>query len=153
MKNRPDRLRKRGVTLVEVMLAGCLFAFLILSLFEGIAVAARISRENAEYLQADAYAFDLAWKRFNEDYTLLAAQRNTFEENIASNAAPLLYIRGSEAKSITRIAWGKNKDGGVSEDGILISVDVEWGPAARRRKLSNTHTATVYKSSTGSGGD
>ena len=53
---------KRGVTFIEVMLAAAILALTVLAVFEGIAVSARIARENAEYLQADAYAFDLAWK-------------------------------------------------------------------------------------------
>ena len=52
------RRAKRGVTLVEVMLAASILALMVLALFEGIAVSARVARENAEYLQADAYAFD-----------------------------------------------------------------------------------------------
>ena len=54
------RKARRGATLVEVMLAAAILALMVLSLFEGIAVSARIAHENAEYLQADAYAFDLA---------------------------------------------------------------------------------------------
>ena len=95
------RRGRGGATLIEVMLAAAILSLMVLALFEGIAVSARIARENAEYLQADAYAFDLAWKRFNESYGALRS--------------------------------------------VLISVDVEWGARRARRRLSSSHTATVFK--------
>ncbi len=147
-RNRP---RARGVTLVEVMLAASILAVMVLALFEGIAVAARVARENAEYLQADAYAFDLAWKRYNENYSVLrnfvsaSSPERTFDEDVAETAAPMLYNVGSPAVShttLTRIPDPANASG---ELGILISVDVEWGRPGVRRRLSSTHTATVFK--------
>ena len=147
-----DRFFKRGVTLVEVTLAGALFSFVVLGLFEGIAVAARIARENSEYLAADAYAFDLAWKRFNEDYSKLKALRSELNgriitEAISSNAVPILYIPGSEAVARTTITWPRDNANQERQDGLVISVDVEWGPAGKRHRLSTTHTATIFKSS------
>ena len=134
------------------MLAAAILALMALSLFEGIAVAARIAHENAEFLQADAYAFDLAWKRYNEGYTALrnfvsaSSPERTFEENITEEAAPMLYREGSPAKSYTKIRRMKDPNDESSELGILISVDVEWGAEGARRHLSATHTATVFKS-------
>ena len=63
------RTGKRGVTLIEVMLAGAILTLLSLALFSGISVAARIAHENAELLSAEAVAWDAVWKRFNEDYS------------------------------------------------------------------------------------
>ena len=94
---------KRGVTFIEVMLAASILALTVLAVFEGIAVSARIARENAEYLQADAYAFDLAWKRYNESYGALrnhvsaSAPQRTFDEDLVEGAAPMLYRAGSPA--------------------------------------------------------
>ena len=51
---------RRGTTLVEVMIAGMLLSFLAIVLFEGAAFSARLAKENADYLVADAFAFDLA---------------------------------------------------------------------------------------------
>ena len=148
-----ERSRARGVTFIEVMLAAALLALMVLALFEGIAVSARIARENAEYLQADAYAFDLAWKRYNESYSALRGlipatsqdRERTFNENISSNAAPMLYRLGAPARSYTTIRRICDSSDESVELGILISVNVEWGEADARRWLSSTHTATVFK--------
>ena len=146
------RRAKRGVTLIEVMLAASILALMVLSLFEGIAVSARIARENAEYLQADAYAFDLAWKRYNENYSslrnLMGKNQTQVElpsEEITEEAAPMLYRAGSAAQSYTTIKRVMDPSDASVELGILISVDVEWGASGARRRLSSTHTATVFK--------
>ena len=134
---------KRGVTFIEVMLAASILALMVLALFEGITVSARIARENAEYLQADAYAFDLAWKRYNESYGALrnlvsaSAPQRTFDEDIVEPAV--------SHTTITRVV---DPDDASNELGVLISVDVEWGAADARRSLSATHTATVFKGGT-----
>lgn len=145
---RRHRRRMRGVTLVEVMLAASILALTVLAVFEGIAVSARVARENAEYLQADAYAFDLAWKRYNEKYGELCklVSERPFDENIASNAAPMLYRKDSPAQSHTTIRRFTDPNDTSVEFGVLISVDVEWGAEGTRRHLSTTHTATVFKS-------
>ena len=142
------RNAERGVTLVEVMLAASILALTVLAVFEGIAVSARIARENAEYLQADAYAFDLAWKRYNEKYGKLCklVSERPFDENIVSNAAPMLYRKDFPAQSHTTIRRFTDPNDTSVEFGVLISVDVEWGAEGARRHLSATHTATVFKS-------
>ena len=145
------RRARRGVTLVEVMLAATILALMVLALFEGIAVSARIARENAEYLQADAYAFDLAWKRYNESYGALrnfvsaSSPERTFNEDITEEAAPLLYHTGNPAVSHTTLTRIPDPADASVELGILISVDVEWDSSGVRRHLSSTHTATVFK--------
>ena len=144
---------RRGVTFIEVMLAASILALTVLAVFEGIAVSARIARENAEYLQADAYAFDLAWKRYNENYSSLRnlmgktlTQVELPSEEITEEAAPMLYRAGSAAQSYTTIKRVMDPNDASVELGILISVDVEWGASGARRRLSSTHTATVFKS-------
>lgn len=148
---RRDRSYARGATLIEVMLAASIFMLMVLALFEGIAVAARIARENAEYLQADAYAFDLAWKRYNESYLALRGLSATPDEEITEEAAPMLYRAGSPAVSHTTITRIADPNDASVELGLLISVDVEWGAANSRRRLSATHTAKVFKSGTEDG--
>ena len=142
---RRDRSRARGVTLIEVMLAASILVLMVLSIFEGIAVSARIARENAEYLQADAYAFDLAWKRYNESYLALRNLAATPDEEITQEAAPLLYRAGAPAVSHTTITRIADPNDAAVELGVLISVDVEWGAAHARQRLSSTHTARVFK--------
>ena len=114
------------------MLAASILALTVLAVFEGIAVSARIARENAEYLQADAYAFDLAWKRYNESYQALRniATGIVQTEVITEEAAPMLYHAGSTAKSYTTIRRITDTSDPSVELGVLISVDVEWGSMA-----------------------
>ena len=52
---------RRGMTLVEVMLAGAITVFVTLTLMEGLIVANKISHENAQMMAAEAYAWDTAW--------------------------------------------------------------------------------------------
>ena len=145
---------RRGVTFIEVMLAASILALTVLAVFEGIAVSARIARENAEYLQADAYAFDLAWKRYNESYGALrnfvsaGSPQRTFDEEITEDAAPMLYRASKPAVSHTTITRVIDPSNASNELGVFISVDVEWGAEGARRHLSATHTATVFKGGT-----
>lgn len=146
---------KSGVTLVETLLAGAILALTSLTLFEGIGMCTRIAHENAQFLVADAYAHDLAWKRFNEDYiqlkTLLGKQDTVnFNETISSNAAPTLWSSSSPAKSCTTLSRPKAENGTIDPNGLLISVDVEWGPSNSRRTLSSSaHSISIYKSGIG----
>ena len=141
---------RRGVTLTEVMIAGAIFSLLALTLFEGVALAARLSQENAEYLAADAYAFDLAYKRSRENYGELMKVRDAkngavLRETISSNACPVIFRpgNGNAAESLTRINWAKTADGQDDPNALLISVDVEWGPQGKRRTLSDRFGAAV----------
>lgn len=153
MKSFSQRMRKasHGTTLIEVMLAASILALMVLALFEGIAISARIARENAEYLQADAYAFDLAWKRYNESYAVLrnfvsaTSPERTFDEEITEEAAPLLYRAGSSAFSHTTITRIPNPADTTVELGLLITVDVEWGSSNSRRSVSSMYAAKVFK--------
>ena len=147
----------RGTTLTEVMVAGAIFSLLALTLFEGVALAARLSQENAEYLAADAYAFDLAYKRSCESYGDLLRVREArsgadLRETISSNACPVLFRpgNGNAAASLTRISWAKTADGQDDPNALQISVDVEWGPQNKRRMLSDRFgRAVLVKSGIG----
>lgn len=143
-----DRSLSRGVTLIEVMLAAAIFALMVMALFEGIAVSARIARENAEYLQADAYAFDLAWKLYNEGYEELqkhlGERTETLQESVAKEVVPMLNREGSPVVLRTRIiSISVPNPIGTTSNGILISVDVEWGLPESRRRRSGTGNESV----------
>ena len=62
---------KRGVTLVEVMLASAITSTLVLVLLETMIFGARIAKANSQLLAADAYAFDVAWRHCNESFALM----------------------------------------------------------------------------------
>lgn len=139
---------RRGTTLVEVMIAGMLLSFLAIVLFEGAAFSARLAKENADYLVADAFAFDLAWKRFHEDYAKLKAlQGMTIVETLTATAVPALCNASGNNPPTARttIAWVKDRTGADDPTALALTVDVSWGPADNRRQRS----VTVCKSERG----
>lgn len=155
MNARPDR-RRRGFTLVEALIAGAILSLLALSLLEGIGVASRIVEENAEYLAADAVAFDLAYKRSRENFNDLmnllsrcaSLPNRELVETISSNACPVLCRLAPESR--TRVEHARDASGNVDTTALAISVDVAWGPDDNRRLLSSRFgPACIVKSSIG----
>ena len=130
---------RRGVTLVEVTLAGSITALLVLVLLESLIFGARVARSNSQLLAADAYAFDVAWRHCNESFASMPSALRNQQYSIASNAAPAISLAGWPAAvcyvTVTNAGTGK-----------AISVDVEWGPSGRRKRLSDTHATELYKS-------
>ena len=144
-----ERKGKRGVTLIEVMLAGAILTLLSLALFNGISVAARIAHENAELLSAEAVVWDAVWKRFNEDYS--TSIRNSVangwvEETLTSNAAPALAIYGTASGAMPKL---KLRVSSISETLCCIEGDLEWGPVNKRRTLSDICPVFVYRGELG----
>ena len=135
---------RRGVTLTETMVAGAMLALVTLALFEGVSVAARISRENAEVLQAEGIAWDAVWTAFNEDYdSLLGACTGAPTRTVVlpSAAAPLLarYANAGYPKltlTLSRSRVTTDSDSGRSELFVCIAADVEWGAPGRVKRLS-----------------
>lgn len=147
---------RRGVTLAECMVASAVLGLLVLVLLSGVTVATRIADDNAQLLAAEAVAWDAAWKRFNEDYDNLDPSEVTGWQNLSSNAAPILGVYDTPA-------WISNAVFAV-EDVIedpydaegwrmelkAIIVDVEWGPAGHRRRLSDSgHAVQVWRGNMG----
>ena len=139
---------KRGVTLIEVMLAGAILALLSIALFNGIAIAARIAHENAETLSAEAVVWDAVWKKFNEDYTTIKSAVSTTwtEESLSSNAAPALAVYGTGAANLPKL---KLRVSGITETLCCIEGDLEWGPSSKRRLLSDICPVFVYRGELG----
>ena len=144
-----ERKGKRGVTLIEVMLAGAILTLLSLALFNGISVAARIAHENAELLSAEAVVWDAVWKRFNEDYSTSirnSAANGWVEETLTSNAAPALAVYGTASGAMPKL---KLRVSEISETLCCIEGDLEWGPANKRRTLSDICPVFVYRGEQG----
>lgn len=126
-----------------------------LALLEGVGVAARIARENAQVLEADAVAWDAVWKKFNENYDDLDRPKAagsttwTFEETLVKKAAPGLYLEKSPAKLTLSVRPLLIAVGTGAVEMKAISADIEWGPANRRLRLSDVHPVFVYRSSLG----
>ena len=129
---------KRGVTLVEVMLASAITSTLVLVLLETMIFGARIAKANSQLLAADAYAFDVAWRHCNESFNDMPSNLRRQSYNIASNAAPEISLATWPAAkcyvTVTNAGSGK-----------MISVDVEWGPNGRRKLLSSCHPTEIFK--------
>lgn len=133
---------KRGVTLVEVMLAGALTVLLVVALMQGIIVTVGVCRENSELLAAEAYAWDTAWKWLNKkDEDLTSSETMKFYPNangvaIASNECPVIY-RSAAVGSPKCYVCVSN----CSDDVKCIFVDVEWGSTGSRRCLNRLAAA------------
>ena len=146
---------RSGVTLIEVMLAASILALAALTLFEGIGVCSRIIHENAQFLVADAFAHDLAWKRAHESYAalntlVLSRNGSPLVENLSSNAVPALWRTDAVPQSRTTFTWPRNASGAEEKNGVVITVDVEWGPARNRRSLSTAaHPVQAFVSGIG----
>ena len=131
---------KRGVTLIEVMLAGAILTLLSLALFNGIAVASRIAHENAEVLSAEAVVWDAVWKRFNEEYSALFPTDGWVSETLTTNAVPALSKYGSAPVLKMRVSMVPGYNALRCIEG-----DIEWGPSGKRRSLSDVCPIFVYR--------
>ncbi len=147
----------RGFTLVETMVAGAILALVTLALFEGITVAARLSRENAEILQAEGIAWDAVWSAFNEDYSLLLAECRKGSGGttavrtvtLPDGAAPLLAKYDTPPTLSVTLTKTEVDVDGSTKNFVSVEGDVTWGPSAKRRSLSETQRTFVWRSPMG----
>ena len=156
------RKGKRGVTLIEVMLAGAITALVIVCVMQSVFVSVGICRENSELLAAEAYAWDTAWKWLNkksEDLNVSSVQQYYPNANgflIASNECPVIY-RSAEIGSPRCFVSVTNCTDSVKR----IDVNVEWGATGKRYSLNGLASTaasynvpiTVYKCSIDRGED
>ncbi len=140
---------KSGFTLIELMIAGGILAILTLVFLEGIILAQKIAKENSERLAAEAFAFDLAWMKFNAPYKdletgLPAAAR----DGAGAQGDPLAGATNALSAGVSHFysvadnvpvlscwrdarAWTSVSRSGL--DGVVIRAGVEWGPGNSRR--------------------
>ena len=137
---------KRGVTLVEVMLAGALTVLLVVALMQGIIISVDICRENSELLAAEAYAWDTAWKWLNKkDENLNGSSEPQYYPDangslIASNECPVIYREASVGSPRCYVCVSSCGDGVK-----CIDVNVEWGATGKRYCLNGlASTAASY---------
>lgn len=131
---------RKGFTLVECMLAASIFCLMTLVLFEGVILSARIGHENSDLLAAEGVAWDAVWKRFNEDVGELTIETTAWQQ-LSEEAAPQLRVYDAAPK--IRISVEAADLVGWSANLRKISADVEWGPAAKRRRLSDYREVPV----------
>lgn len=147
-----------GFTLVEVMLAGAIAVFMTLALMEGLVVSAKISHENSELLAADAFAWDTAWKWLNKSYKDLPDVKHTYDSvtdtamAMTTNDCPVLNFEhaGGDPRVVVTVDMCDGTNvvvrHGTNVKVKRIDVDVEWGPAGDRKRLSQYKGVSVYKS-------
>ena len=145
---------RRGVTLVEVMLAGSIAVLLTLACLEGVIVSTRIAHENSQLLAAEAFAWDTAWRWLNKPYDELnnSTSPKFYPDAgysvVSSNDCPMLCKElngGSDAKLYVRVQLLTGSAmpvrHGDSAAVKRIDVDVEWGAATSRRRLNSLSTS------------
>lgn len=127
---------RKGFTLVECLLATSILCLMTLVLFESVIMSTRVAHENADLLAAEAVAWDAVWKRFNEDFGQLSL--GTVTERLNEEQAP--QLAKYDAAPVLKVTVGYVDEAGFSgvvSDMLKISADVEWGPSAKRRRLSD----------------
>ena len=145
---------RRGVTLVEVMLAGSIAVLLTLACLEGVIVATGMAHESAQLLAAEAYAWDTAWRWLNKPYedlnnsTTAKFYPDAGYSVVSSNDCPMLCKElngGADAKLYVRVQLLSGSAApvrhGESAAVKRIDVDVEWGPPTSRRRLNSLSTS------------
>ena len=145
---------RRGVTLVEVMLAGSIAVLLTLACLEGVIVATGLAHESAQLLAAEAYAWDTAWRWLNKPYDELnnSATAKFYPDAgysvVSSNECPMLCKElngGADAKLYDRVQLLSGSAAPVrhGDSAVVkrIDVDVEWGPLKSRRRLNSLSTS------------
>ncbi len=142
----------RGFTLVETMLAGSILLISTLAMFEGITLATRISRENAELLQAEGVAWDAVWTVFNEDYERLIDECNSKSGGVSvrsvtlsDDVAPILArydMAPTLSVTLTKVAVTIDS---ATKNFVSVEGDVTWGPRLKRRSLSSMQRTFVWR--------
>ena len=154
---------RRGMTLIEVMLAGAITVLFTLSLMEALVVAAKISNENSQLLAADAYAWDTAWKWFNKKFDDLDGTTGGDVKfgNMSSNECPVLcsaQTGGVAQWAVKSSLVTMSRHGKSDIKAKLIEVNVAWGPNSDRKSLNGmfgnkiqvgtknySHPVSIYK--------
>ena len=125
-----------GFSFAECLLASAILGFVVLAVFEGVIVAARIAHENADVLAAEAVAWDAVWKRFNEDFSCLAVGA-VGSEDLAPEAAPQLARYDTAPQLTIRITAADEAGFSSSAQAMKkITADLAWGDERRRRSLA-----------------
>lgn len=129
MSHHADRRKSRaGVTLIEVMLAGAMTAIATLATLEGFIVAAKITHENAETLNADGVAFDLLWRKFYGNYESMVSTvgKDVPEKNTADTTSPYYSSSNTNRPSFNYAERVSNVN-----NGKLLSIDLKYGANER----------------------
>ena len=123
---------RSGFALLEAVLASVVFALAALSTFKCIQVASRCAHDQAQYLRADAAAFDIAWAHYHRAYDELLAECEAAERK--PEAISRTAVEGLTGGVATvRVTRSRAASADRSES-LVITVTVEWGGDDRRRQ-------------------
>ena len=128
---------RRGITLIETMVAGAISAIVLTAAFEGIVVAAKVAHENAQILSAEAYAWETAWTWLNRRYADVNA--GTYTVAVSSNDCPAICRAAAGADAVLSVqvqAPQQVARHGQTVSAKRIAVDVAWGMLGRRKSLN-----------------
>ncbi len=128
---------RRGITLIETMVAGGISAIVLTAAFEGLVVATKVAHENAQILSAEAFAWETAWTWLNRRYTDVEA--GTYGGAVASNDCPAVCRAATGAEAVLRVQVQAPQEitrHGETVTAKRIAVDVAWGKAGHRRSLN-----------------
>ena len=138
---------RAGFTLTECALAGAILALTALALLEGVINSTNIAMENSRLLAADSYAFDLAWQRYNMQWTTpgtaISTKTLTSSEFDPEESVPILCAEAwpKPTVKVTVSPVYETIGNAIEYHGKTIGVDLEWGPSKRRR----TSHAEVFR--------
>lgn len=172
-----------GFTLIELLLAGAILATISFGALIGTMRINQIVGNRSDLMAADGYCWDVAWSLFNSDYDDLqryidkAKDKNCRALEITGRVAPAKFQQQGARRYefLSHLQYGETAAGWPTcyiilsnavdtagqkvEDGICISVNLEWGPEGNRSimmprpgvdmtsmKMVYDHPVTVFKS-------
>ena len=145
-----------GFTLIELLLAGAILATISLGALIGTLRINKIIGDRSDLMAADGYCWDVAWSLFNSDYDDLQRYITKAEDKgcraleITGRVAPAKFQQQGARRYefLSHLQYGDTAAGWPTcyiilsnaldsagqkvEDGICISVNLEWGPEGHR---------------------
>lgn len=128
---------RRGITLMETLVAGAIAALALTVACEGVVVATDLARGNAKKLAAEAFAWETAWTWLNRRYD--DVQAGDYRTTISSNDCPAICRAqtGHDASLLVRVQGPVQiTRHGQPVSAKRIDVDVAWGRSDRRISLN-----------------
>ena len=143
---------RSGFTLVELLLAGAILATISFGALVGTIRISKIVNDRSELMAADGYCWDVAWALFNTDYEQLRGpldqavvmgcrgceiSGNVWHSGNPNPERPEYKFLSQLLSPVCFVTVSNALDsaGKEVENGLCISVNLEWGPQGRRSIL------------------
>ena len=160
---------RKGFTFIEMMIAGAILGIIAFGALVGVVRLSKFAEEQTELLAADGFCWDMIWKLYNEDFSTGYDLRDPDNPQSCSVAMPSITVTAAELPALCKDDWAapvcyvtaSNRvdasTGKLLDEGVFITVNLEWGPTGARRILiprsgmaSGTkvqdHPVTVFRS-------